>query len=215
MFRFTRPSVEEIRAYLDRQRHEPFSYPEVGETRSLPPTGYDFDQAATLLGHGRTVFENACAAIRNWRMFPRLMTRLFWPDTFLEPGNVVAVLFRAGPIWSLNPARIVYTMDEATPVGRVFGFAYGTLRDHVEQGEERFQVTWDAATDAVTYKLNAFSRPQHLLAQWSYAYVRAQQARFRRLSCEAMEHAVSRRGEGQPLSRKMSKNTRAIGTADC
>lgn len=192
MFRFTRPSVEEIRSYLDRQRALPFSYAEVGATRdAMPPPGYDFDQATATLGHGPWAFENACRTIRRWGMFPRPMTRLFWPDAFIEPGSVVAVLFRAGPIWSLNPARVVYAIDEITPHGRAFGFAYGTLADHVEQGEELFLVRWDYSSDEVRYELSAFSRPQHWLAHWGYPYVRQQQALFRQQSCAAMQSAVN------------------------
>jgi len=48
----------------------------------------------------------------------------------------------------------VYVIDETVPVRR-FGFAYGTLPAHVEQGEERFSVELHA-DGAVWYDLRAF-----------------------------------------------------------
>ena len=65
--------------------------------------------------------------------------------------------------WSLNACRIVYTIDEEGPVVR-FGFAYGTLPDHAEQGEERFSVEWHHEDGTVWYDILAFSRPNHPLA---------------------------------------------------
>ncbi|HTN76895.1 MAG TPA: DUF1990 domain-containing protein [Pirellulaceae bacterium] len=190
MLRFTRPTVEQIRAYLDAQRGQPFSYREVGATREAPPTGYDFDQHRVLLGFGWERFCEARSALQHWAMFPATMTRLYWPDAPLEVGVTVAVLFRAGPIWSLNPARIVYVVDETNVQEVRYGFAYGTLPDHVEQGEERFLLHWDRVDNRVWYEIAAFSRPQHYLAKWLYVYMRCEQARFRKLSGLAMQRAM-------------------------
>jgi uncharacterized protein (UPF0548 family) len=83
----------------------------------------------------------------------------------------------------------VYTIDETGPVCR-FGFAYGTLPDHAESGEERFLVEWDRATDAVHYDILAFSRPRHPLARIGYPLTRRTQKRFARDSAAAMRRAV-------------------------
>lgn len=190
MLTLFRPTVEAVRRLLDVQQHEPYSYAEVGATQHEPPAGYDFDRHRVLLGYGRARYEEACAALRSWQMFPRPMAHLYWPDALIKPGSIVAVLFRAGPLWSLNPARIVYVVNEASdPLAR-FGFAYGTLPAHIEQGEERFQVEWHAADNSVWYELVAFSRPRHRLARCAYWYARTQQARFRRLSGLAMQRAM-------------------------
>ena len=62
-------------------------------------------------------------------------------------------------LWSLNASRVVYVVDEPGPVHR-FGFAYGTLPDHVETGEGAISPSeWDAASGDVWDDIFAFSRP--------------------------------------------------------
>ena len=89
----------------------------------------------------------------------------------------------------MNACRIVYVVDDEGPVQR-FGFAYGTLPEHAESGEERFTVEWHEADDAVWYDIVAFSRPQQLLTRLAYALVRRLQKRFARDSAAAMRRAV-------------------------
>jgi uncharacterized protein (UPF0548 family) len=192
MFTFRRPTDEDVRKLLVRQAGQPWSYPFVGATRDgapLPRPGWQVDRQRVLLGHGAATFAAACEAIRRWQMFPPELTRVYWPDSPQEPGDVVAVLYRARPffLWMLFPARVVYRVDEA----RRFGFAYGTVPDHPERGEERFLVQWDEADDSVWYDLVAVSRPGHWLARTGYLYARYEQARFRRLSGRAMQRAVA------------------------
>jgi uncharacterized protein (UPF0548 family) len=83
----------------------------------------------------------------------------------------------------------VYVVDEQGPVQR-FGFAYGTLPDHAESGEERFTVEWHGADGAVWYDILAFSRPQQLLPRLGYPFTRKLQRRFARDSAAAMRRAV-------------------------
>ncbi len=71
-----------------------------------------------------------------------------------------------------------------------FGFAYGTLTNHAENGEELFEVFLDTQTDDVIYRIRAVSRPQAALARMGYPVVRHLQARFRRDSAAAMRRAV-------------------------
>ena len=80
-------------------------------------------------------------------------------------------------------------MDDKGPVQR-FGFAYGTLPEHAESGEERFTVEWHEADDAVWYDILAFSRPHQLLARLGKPVARRLQKRFARGSAEAMRRAV-------------------------
>jgi Uncharacterized protein conserved in bacteria len=192
MFAFRRPTDADVRELLARQAGQPWSYPCVEVTRAdkpQPRPGWQIDHHRVLLGHGPAVFAAACAAIRGWKMFPPEMTRVYWPNSPQQPGDVVAVLYRARPffLWMLFPARVVYHVDEP----RRYGFAYGTLPDHPERGEERFLVEWQPADDTVWYDLLAVSRPGHWLARLGYFYARYEQARFRRLSGEAMQRACS------------------------
>jgi uncharacterized protein (UPF0548 family) len=195
MFTFKKPTEADIIAYLLAQIRLPFSYPEVGLTRSKPPICYDVDRQTICLGQGEQVFQLARRAIENWEMFPREMTELYWPDKPLAEGVVVAVVFRAAFFWSLNACRIVYTIDESCGrgAGRIdrFGFAYGTLPDHLECGEERFTVEWRHQDDSVWYDLLAVSRPRHPLARLAYPMVRRQQRRFRLLSAHSMQRTVA------------------------
>ncbi len=61
----------------------------------------------------------------------------------------------------------------------------------MEQGEERFTVEWRADDDSVWYELFAFARPNGLLANLGYPFVRLVQKRFARDSYHAMLRAVS------------------------
>jgi uncharacterized protein (UPF0548 family) len=190
MFTIHRPSDSAIREYLARQADQPLSYDAVGCTREELPEmpGWNVDRNRVLLGHGRAVFEAARRAISRWAMFPPQVAKICHPDQPPRQDLVVGVLYKAwlAPLWILFPARVVWMVDEANR----FGFAYGTLLDHPECGEERFVVEWHAADDSVWYDLLAVSRPAHWLARVGYPYTRWEQARFRRLSGEAMQKAV-------------------------
>ena len=82
-------------------------------------------------------------------------------------------------------------MVEETGTIQRYGFAYGTLADHSECGEERFTVGWHRIDDSVWYDLLAFSRPNHWLARAGYPVSRHLQKRFAEDSKKAMARAVS------------------------
>jgi uncharacterized protein (UPF0548 family) len=194
MFTIRRPSDAAIGRHLDRHADAPFTYDFAGCTRDepRPVAGYSIDRERVLLGRGREVFERACDAIRRWEMFPGSIAQLHGRHQSPQPGLVVGVLYRVWlvPLWVLFPARVAYIIDEAleTDAGSVqrFGFAYGTVADHPERGEERFLAEWHAADDCVYYDLVAISQPAHWLAKLAYPYTRYEQRRFRRLSGRAM-----------------------------
>jgi uncharacterized protein (UPF0548 family) len=175
-----------IREFLAAQGGRPFSYAEVGATRDGAPPGYDADHHRARLGAGSEAFERGKAALARWEMFRLGWVELCWSDAPIAPGRAVAVLAKGWGLWWLNACRIVYVIDEP---GR-FGFAYGTLPDHVEMGEERFLVERDPADDSVWYDLFAFSRPHHFLTRLAYRATRGAQKRFARASLRAMQRAV-------------------------
>jgi uncharacterized protein (UPF0548 family) len=90
----------------------------------------------------------------------------------------------------LSAARVVYVINEAGPTER-FGFAYGTLPDHVETGEERFKVEWDLNDDTVCYDILAFSRPNQRLVKMAAPLARQLQKRFARESMRRMVELTS------------------------
>jgi len=186
MLSVRKPSTEALRAFVRAQSSLPFAYDAPGSSRSTPPRGYNVDRARALLGSGDSVMERARAAVRAWKMFDLGWLELCWP-TPIEVGATVAVVSWAAGLWSANACRIVYVVDEPDR----FGFAYGTLPDHIERGEERFMVERDPATSEIRYDLMAYSRPGHAVAWMGYPLVRALQARFRRDSCAAMRRAAA------------------------
>jgi uncharacterized protein (UPF0548 family) len=105
----------------------------------------------------------------------------------------VAVLIRHLGFWSLNGCRVVYSVGGLDDVAR-FGFAYGTLTNHAESGEELFEVFVDPQTDDVSYRIRAISWPQAKLAQVGQPIVRVLQERFRNQSADAMKRATRSNG---------------------
>jgi uncharacterized protein (UPF0548 family) len=188
MFFLKRPDAESIREFLVARQHQRFSYEHVGASRIQAPSGYVLDHNRIRLGQGRDAFERAKNALRQWKMFDMPWLELFWPDTPIEKGATVAIAVSHLGFWSLNAARIVCTLDEPGAVER-YGFAYGTLADHAEMGEERFTVEYYGADQSVWYDLYAFSRPR-ALARLAFPYARALQKRFASDSKKAMQTAV-------------------------
>jgi uncharacterized protein (UPF0548 family) len=184
------PSDARIRRFLDEQRTLPFSYPEVGASREGAPPGYPVNHHGGLLGTGQETFARAIEAIRGWKQYELRWTKLCWSDAPVEEGTVVGVLGRHFGVWSLNACRITYTIEEETPTLRRYGFAFGTLPEHVEQGEERFTVEWHRADDSVFYEVFAFARPAHPLAKAGLPFVRLVQRRFAADSLRAMAAAI-------------------------
>jgi uncharacterized protein (UPF0548 family) len=189
MFFLKRPQPELIRAFLARQEGCAFSYAQVGASRGDAPKGYTVDHNRIRLGSGTECFDRAVRAVRQWKMFEMPRVELCWPDTPIQAGANVAVLVTHFGTWSLNAARIVYVIEEHGTRER-FGFAYGTLKQHAERGEERFSVELHADDGSVWYDLYAFSRP-NLLAGLGYPLARSLQKRFARESKSAMQKAVS------------------------
>ena len=189
MVSLRRPSTEAIREFLASQSKLGFTYMAVGATASQPPAGYVLDHTRIKLGEGEEVFKKAKAALRRWEQFRLGWVEAWPPETLIQTGEVVAVIARNVRLWWLNACRIVYVVDDPGPIQR-YGFAYGTLPDHAEKGEERFLVEWDRASGEVWYDILAFSRPRLLLTWLGYPYTRRVQKRFGRESAAAMLKVV-------------------------
>lgn len=190
MLLFRKPSSSVLDEFRAAQAELDFTYSGVGATAAgTPPAGYVVDRTRIRLGDGEDVFQKAKAALERWEQFRVEWVEACPPDTPLRVGEVVAVVARVLGVWWANACRVVYLVDEDGPVPR-FGFAYGTLPGHAESGEERFQVEWNRATDAVWYDILAFSRPRNPLARLGYPLTRRTQRRFARDSAAAMLRAV-------------------------
>ena len=178
MIRITEPSEDDVAKFISNQRNSNFTYLEVGATNTTPPsTGYTVDHNRVQLGHGEGTYKRAVEALKNWGQFELGWVTIVPRGVKIEVGATVAVKARAFGTWSLSAARVVYVIDEA----RRFGFAYGTLPDHVECGEERFLIEW-LPDDSVWYDILAFSKPRHPLVRLSSPMARMLQKRFARES---------------------------------
>jgi uncharacterized protein (UPF0548 family) len=189
MFRLFKPTDAELHRFIEEQRKFPFTYTAVGATLETSgvaiPSGYNVDRTRIRLGAGDADFAAAKQAIRAWKHFDMGWVGI-WPAGIpIEKGSIAVVLTHSLGLWSAHTARIVYTLDEP----RRFGFAYGTLPGHAEQGEERFLVE-QLDDGSVWYDVIAFSRPRHILAKLSYPMVRRLQKRFGRDTAAAMLRAV-------------------------
>jgi len=192
MFLLRKPSAEVARRSLSAQRELSLTYSSIGCTRNEEtPAGFNVDHNRLKIGDGPEAFEDAVLALKRWRQFDLGWVKIVSSDTPIQIGEVVAVRAHTFGLWSLNACRIVYVVDETEPFRR-FGFAYGTLPDHVECGEERFMIE-QHADGSVYYDIFAFSRPRHTLARIGLVVTRRLQREFARDSIAAMQRVVSNR----------------------
>ncbi len=189
MFLIRRPSQDEISEFLDRSRELALSYDPVGIARQSP-VGFNADLASAVIGHGRQTFERAKNALAQWRHYEMGWVELFPRGASIDPGTVVAVLVRHLGFWSLNACRVVYGVGDRQ-TGSSFGFAYGTLTNHAELGEEIFEVILAPESGEVVYRIQAVSKPRAALARIGYPFARYFQERFRRDSTSALRRAVA------------------------
>jgi uncharacterized protein (UPF0548 family) len=188
MFMARRPCAEAVDRFLLASQDLPLSYGPVGIVRSQTAR-QRLDEETVAIGRGETEFERARAALLAWKQFD-----IGWVETFprhapVAVGTVVAVLIRHLGFWSLNGCRVLYGVGGPDDAAR-FGFAYGTLTNHAEAGEELFEVFIDPETDEVKYRIRAVSWPHAMLARVGQPIVRVLQARFRRDSAAAMKRAT-------------------------
>ena len=87
---------------------------------------------------------------------------VFPQDATIRTGATVIVTIGTPRLALAAPCRIVAVVDDTDR----WGFAYGTLRGHPEQGEEAFEVTM-AADETVRFTITAFSRPGDPLVRLS------------------------------------------------
>jgi uncharacterized protein (UPF0548 family) len=191
LFTFSQPNDRQLEAILRNHQNAPFSYPRVGETQQGNiPKGYNIDHNRVKLGVGASVFMAGKEALQRWKMFQLGWLQVFPPNAEIRNNSVVAVVISHFGFWSVNLSRIVY-VEESERRQRLFAFAYGTLEEHAETGEERFAVSCDPDDHSVWFDILAISKPRHLLAKVGYPFSRGLQRRFARDSLAAMVKAVA------------------------
>lgn len=191
MFRLRRPDTGEVRAILERLAGAALTYPEVGATgsdeRLEALSGYAVDRYGADLGRGPEVFARAREALFDFAMYPPAWTSVVTAgDRRPAADRLFASVIRHLGFWSINPGRVIETVDGDDRAG----FAFGTLPGHSERGEERFAVARDAG-DRVRFEVRAFSRPAAPLARLGAPIARALQRRFARDARAAMRASAS------------------------
>jgi len=178
------PSSETLSSLLREQGAQELTYREVGATSGALPAGYQHDRWEADLGsfdEGR--FARTADALRQWEAQRGAGLTIF-PGEDVEPGATFALVIRLPAGFVTAAGRVVYVVDEPAH----YGFAYGTLPAHPEQGEEAFHVERDG--DRLRFRVVAFSRPRHPLARLGAPVGRFLQRRTIRSYLEAMRHAA-------------------------
>jgi uncharacterized protein (UPF0548 family) len=192
MFSLTRPTAATIEQFIGSSQELPLSYGPVGIVERTPRRRVDEEVVA--IGRGMADFERARSALSTWQQFDIGWVTLFPRNAPTAVGTVVAVVIRHFGFWSMNGCRVVYSVgDDRRHTS--FGYAYGTLTNHAEAGEELFEIFLDPQTDDVMYRIRAASWPYAMLTRVGQPLVRVLQARFRTDSIAAMKRATRAAGQ--------------------
>ena len=146
----------------------------------------------------RASFAVACDLVRGYAFpDPSLVTGIFSPD---EPVAGRPMLLRARflgfTFWF--GVRVGEEVDEVRDAAdgpvHAYGFDYATLEGHFERGRITFEVRKAEATGAVTFHIDAFSRPDRIGNPFYRLgfrlFGRRLQLRFARTSTERMQRFV-------------------------
>lgn len=180
------PSTKALEGFLNRKKKARYNYSEQAATCGEFPDGYDHDRNEIFLGTGSEVWETAKKALQHWQQFPPGWTSIYPNNTPLQKDQTVAMLFKLFGLWWKNSTRIVYTFDET----HRFGFAYGTIEGHVEQGEEIFGLRRTTEGE-VYYYIHAFSTPKFWMTRMAYPIARYYQRQFVLDSMQQMKKICS------------------------
>jgi uncharacterized protein (UPF0548 family) len=185
MFSLRRPSPAELARVVARQADCELTYAEQGATGGTMPAGYRHDQWEADLGRfDEPAFDRLGAAVCHWQV-QRGAGVTICPADQVQAGLTFALCLRVGGVFVTAACRVVYVTVEP---GRR-GFAYGTLPQHPEQGEEAFHVIRDGSR--ILFRVTAFSRPRHPLARAGAPVSRLIQARTSQAYLRAMRAAAA------------------------
>jgi uncharacterized protein (UPF0548 family) len=152
---------------IARWEAAPFTYSEVGATKTGMPVGYStLRRLRPVTGKS---LESAAADLFSWRVHQRAGLQVH-ASGVVEEGTVVVLGLGLGRLRIAAPCRVIYVVNEPD----VVGFAYGTLPGHPVSGEESFVLT-RCPDSGLTFTITAFSRPATLLGKASGPLGRAAQ----------------------------------------
>jgi uncharacterized protein (UPF0548 family) len=154
--KFVRPSdVSSIDRLVDALRSVEPSYTEIGYALAgTMPSGYRNNRYEAVLGQGPEAYQRAIDGLRSWKAHRLPGIDVLPRETQIRSGATVIVTLGTPALSLAAPCRIVGVLEESSR----WGFAYGTLPGHPEQGEEAFVVSI-STKGAVRFEITAFSRP--------------------------------------------------------
>ena len=156
--RLRRPTDEQLAALLARCRDDELTYrPKGGSLGGICPAGFH-RRSWTIPLTGVDAFDRACNAIRAWAVHRGAGLDVVAEEP-LAPGTNVAMSAPLPVGFVEITCRVVAIVDEPDR----FGFAYGTLPVHPEEGEESFLVVRDGG--GARFDVQAVSRQSHPLAR--------------------------------------------------
>ena len=160
--RFVRPSDSAAMLRLvETMRETQPTYEDLGATLvGKRPEGFHHHCYDVELGTGLQTFERAVRGLKSWEAHRIAGVRVFPDDQEIRKGATVIVTLGTPLLALAAPCRIVSTIDGQNR----WGFAYGTLPGHPEQGEEAFVVSI-APDETVRFEIEAFSRPADILVR--------------------------------------------------
>ena len=170
--RIVRPtdSREMERLVGDLAAAEP-TYDDIGATLAGErPEGFHHDDFEDPLGEGADAFQRAVTGLKTWKAHRLPGMRVFPENQVIATGATVVVTLGTSIASIAAPCRVVGVVDGQTR----WGFAYGTLPGHPEQGEESFAVSI-MPDGTVRFEIKAFSRPADPLVRLSGPFGRGVQ----------------------------------------
>ena len=126
------------------------------------PVGYHYDRYQSDLGNGHDTFQRAVRGLKTWEAHRLPGVRVFPDGQEIQTGATVVATLGTPFVAVAAPCRIVSVLDEPSR----WGFAYGTLPGHPEEGEEAFVVSI-SSEETVRFQIVAFSRPADALVRLS------------------------------------------------
>jgi len=147
-------SQQTLGRLLDETKTMPFSYPDAGASRGVPPTGYRSINESIVAGHGEEAFARLVNGILGWYVHRDSGVRVLAAAPVIAAGVDVALGAKSAGAFIVMTCRVVYVVDEP----RRKGFGYGSLPGHPEAGEESFVAELND-DQTVTFTVGGFSRP--------------------------------------------------------
>jgi uncharacterized protein (UPF0548 family) len=180
-------SVERASELMADQSQLQPTYSEVGASLTDSfPAGYRHDRYEARLGTDDAAFAAGADGLRHWVAHRGAGVEVMPAHAGIAEGTTVVLALPLGPVRAIAACRIVSVVDERTR----FGFAYGTLPLHPEQGEESFIIERDDA-GMTWFRVAAFSRPRDALARVGAPLSRVIQTRVTRAYLRAMVALVA------------------------